>query len=53
MTVKRNSTDIEHQRERTLVRSPYAKCLEPTLEFCMKIQRSIGVNGRIRRMHMH
>ena len=39
-----------HPREETCGESFYAKDLEPTLEPCMKVQRSTGVNGKRSRM---
>lgn len=36
-----------HPREEMCGESFYAEDLEPTLEPCMKVQRSTGVNGRM------
>ena len=35
-----------------LVEGFYVKCQEPASELCMKIQRSTGVNGRMRCVQM-
>ena len=40
---------MKQSKEReSLVRDSCADQMEPTLEFCMKIQRSVGVNGKKR-----